>query len=136
MTVFVCPPSSGSAGAVGSGVQSPGGRQHAVPPVPLSAAAIAGLTGSEGHVLALQNRGHRGFRLAPSKQGRGAHQGRPGKVPGDQARSDPFLDYTRKQRGDMAALQEALGFGGTGVLSWVVLFSSSTGDSHCHCWPQ
>lgn len=99
VTVFVCPPSSGTAGAVGSGVQS----QYTVPRVLLSAAATPG-SGSQGRVLALQNRGHQGFMLAPSKQGRGARQGRPGKVPGDRARSDPFLHYTHKQGGDMASL--------------------------------
>lgn len=132
MTVFVCPPWALWAAWCRARVAG----SNAVQPVLLTATATTGFTGSEGRVLALQNRGHRGFRLAPGRRGRGAHHGRPGKVPGDRARSDPSLHYTHKQGGDMASLREALGFGGTGVLCWVVLFSSSTGDSHCHCWPQ
>lgn len=102
----------------------------------LTATAITGLTGSEGRVLALQNRGHRGFRLAPSKQDSSAV------TTGGQARCQGLGQgqthscTTPISEEEKASLREALGSGGTEVLCWVVLFSSSTGDSHCHCWPQ
>lgn len=103
-----------------AGCRARAAGSNAVQPGLLTTAAIPGLTGSEGRVLTLQNRGHRGSRLAPSMRGSGAHHGRPGKVPADRARSDPFLHYVHKQGGDMASLREALGFGGTEVLCWVV----------------
>lgn len=55
--------------------------------------------------------------------------GRAGSVPGDRARSDPFLCFTQMQEGDRASLQEGFGvWGGSGVFCWIVLFPSSTGD--------
>lgn len=91
-------------GAVGSRVQ----QCSAVQPGLLTAAAIPGSTGSEGRVLTLQNRGHRGFRPAPSKRGSGAHHGRMGKVPGDRARS-AFLHDSHEQGGRYSIAERRLG---------------------------
>lgn len=76
MTVFLCPPSSGTAALWAVGCRARAAGRSAAQPVLLTATAITGLTGSEGRVLALQNRGHRGFRLAPSRRDSSAHQAR------------------------------------------------------------
>lgn len=97
----------------------------------LTAAATVGLTGGEGHVLALQNRGHWGFGPAPGKRGTSTRHrglGEPGSVTGDRARSDPRRRFPSCTKGDRASLREGFEFRGRGVFDWMVLFPSGTGD--------
>lgn len=101
----------------------------------LPAAAVAGLTGGEGRVLALQNRGQWGFGLAPGEWGTGACHGglgEAGSVPGDRARSDPFLSFTQMKKGTGHRSERGL----RGCFTGRCFSQAAQVTSPCHCWPQ